>query len=325
MPPLPHCILVYGSATERYLVRKMNQIQLDRMRKGKGFIAALDQSGGSTPVALVRYGVSTSQYHDEKEMFEQMHKMRERIITSPAFSSQYILGAILFADTMRRQIEGIPTVQYLWEKKGIVPFLKIDEGMQPMRDGVRLMKPIPELDNLLAEAVGQGVFGTKMRSFISEPNDEGIPQIVDQQFKLAERIAMAGLVPIIEPEIDIHCEDKILAEELLKKALLDALNKIPKDVKLLFKLTIPTVPDHYSVLAESPQVVRVLALSGGYSREDANARLALNHGMVASFSRALTEGLRVSQTDEEFNAALDASVRSIYRASAHKWKQENPD
>lgn len=295
----------------------MNLEQLERMQNGKGFVAALDQSGGSTPKALALYGVDKSCYRTEREMFEQIHQMRIRIMTSPAFSAEHILGAILFAGTMRRCIGNMPAAQYLWKRK-IVPFLKIDQGMEKSHHGVQLMKPITGLDNLLLEALDTGMFGTKMRSFIEKPEPEGIRQVVRQQFEYAEVVARAGLVPIIEPEVSILCEDKISAEELLYEAIIDALLHTPKDRKYIFKLTIPTMPDLYSPLPDYPQVVRVLALSGGYTRADANNRLRLNHHMIASFSRALTEGLSAGQTDEQFNATLEASVNSIYSASLDK-------
>lgn len=293
----------------------MDQEQLKRMQTGKGFVAALDQSGGSTPGALERYGVSPGLYHNEDEMFDQMHEMRVRIMTSPSFSSEYILGAILFAGTMRRQVKGLPSALYLWQEKGVVPFLKVDQGMEEARDGARLMKPIIGERELLDEAVGQGVFGTKMRSFIAEANRDGIRRNVDQQFEYAARIARKGLVPIVEPEVDIHCPDKEAAEDMLLEALAAALEGMPKDGKLLFKLTIPTKANLFDPLAKYPQVVRMLALSGGYTREEANRLLAQNHGMIASFSRALASDLRVSQTPAEFDAVLGDAIRSIYDAS----------
>lgn len=299
----------------------MNLEQLARMQTGKGFVAALDQSGGSTPKALALYGVEESQYRTEREMFEQIHKMRTRIITSPAFSSEHILGAILFAGTMRRQIGNMPTVQYLWQEKEIVPFLKIDQGLGKPHNGVQLMKPITGLNNLLLEALDTGIFGTKMRSFIEKPDAEGIRQVARQQFEYAGVVAEAGLVPIIEPEVSIFCEDKISAEELLYEAIIDALHHTPEDRKLIFKLTIPTVPDLYSPLLDYPQVVRILALSGGYTRAEANKRLHLNHHMIASFSRALTEGLSIGQTEEQFNTVLEESVASIYSASTDEKRE----
>lgn len=293
----------------------MNQAQLTRMQTGKGFVAALDQSGGSTPGALAQYGIDSTQYTTDAQMFQKIHEMRIRIITSPSFSADYILGAILFTGTMRLQIGGMATTQYLWQEKGIVPFLKVDQGMEDMRDGVRLMKPMTQLDDLLKEANAQGVFGTKMRSFIAESNREGIRQVVDQQFEYAARIAQAGLVPIVEPEVDIHSPDKQAAEAMLLEALQSALQNVPQEQKLLFKLSIPSVPDLYAPLMKYPQVVRVLALSGGYSRSEANKLLAQNHGLIASFSRTLVDGLSIHQSDEAFNKMLGETVRAIYDAS----------
>lgn len=296
----------------------MNQTQFDKVKNGKGFIAALDQSGGSTPKALANYGVPEDAYSNEDEMFDLIHQMRTRIITSPAFDGKYILGAILFEQTMDRQIEGLYTAEYLAEKKGIVPFLKVDKGLANLENGVQLMKPIPDLDATLRRANEHHIFGTKMRSLIKEANPEGIKAVVDQQFEVAKQILAAGLVPIIEPEVDIHSADKEKCEELLKAELLNHLNELPEKDHVMLKLTIPTVPNFYKALVEHPRVIRVVALSGGYSREEANQKLKENDGIIASFSRALTGELKASQTDEEFNAALEKAVKSIYDASVNK-------
>jgi fructose-bisphosphate aldolase class I len=296
----------------------MNQTQFDKVKNGKGFIAALDQSGGSTPKALANYGVPEDAYSNEDEMFDLIHQMRTRIITSPAFDGKYILGAILFEQTMDRQIEGLYTAEYLAEKKGIVPFLKVDKGLANLENGVQLMKPIPDLDATLRRANEHHIFGTKMRSVIKEANPEGIKAVVDQQFEVAKQILAAGLVPIIEPEVDIHSADKEKCEELLKAELLNHLNELPEKDHVMLKLTIPTVPNVYKALVEHPRVIRVVALSGGYSREEANQKLKENDGIIASFSRALTGELNASQTDEEFNAALEKAVKSIYDASVNK-------
>lgn len=296
----------------------MNQTQFDKVKNGKGFIATLDQSGGSTPKALANYGVPEDAYSNEDEMFDLIHQMRTRIITSPAFDGKYILGAILFEQTMDRQIEGLYTAEYLAEKKGIVPFLKVDKGLANLENGVQLMKPIPDLDTTLRRANEHHIFGTKMRSVIKEANPEGIKAVVDQQFEVAKQILAAGLVPIIEPEVDIHSADKEKCEELLKTELLNHLNELPEKDHVMLKLTIPTVPNFYKALVEHPRVIRVVALSGGYSREEANQKLKENDGIIASFSRALTGELKASQTDEEFNAALEKAVKSIYDASVNK-------
>lgn len=296
----------------------MNQTQFDKVKNGKGFIAALDQSGGSTPKALANYGVPEDAYSNEDEMFDLIHQMRTRIITSPAFDGKYILGAILFEQTMDRQIEGLYTAEYLAGKKGIVPFLKVDKGLANLENGVQLMKPIPDLDVTLRRANEHHIFGTKMRSVIKEANPEGIKAVVDQQFEVAKQILAAGLVPIIEPEVDIHSADKEKCEELLKAELLNHLNELPEKDHVMLKLTIPTVPNVYKALVEHPRVIRVVALSGGYSREEANQKLKENDGIIASFSRALTGELNASQTDEEFNAALEKAVKSIYDASVNK-------
>ena len=294
----------------------MNQKQLEKMKNGKGFIAALDQSGGSTPKALRLYGVEESAYSNEEEMFTLVHEMRTRIIKSPSFTSDRVLAAILFENTMDRKIDDKFTADYLWDVKGIIPILKVDKGLMDLEGGVQLMKPIPGLDKLLARARDERhIFGTKMRSVIKEAAEEGIKKIVDQQFEIGLQIAAAGLVPILEPEVDIHCPDKAKAEEILKKNIMERLAKLPEDTKLMFKVTIPTIPDTYAELIADPRVVRVVALSGGYTREDSNKKLAENHGLIASFSRALSEGLNAKQTDAEFDALLKASVDSIYEAS----------
>ena len=294
----------------------MNQKQLEKMKNGKGFIAALDQSGGSTPKALRLYGVEESAYSNDEEMFTLVHEMRTRIIKSPSFTSDRVLAAILFENTMDRKIDDKFTADYLWEVKGIIPILKVDKGLMDLEGGVQLMKPIPGLDKLLARARDERhIFGTKMRSVIKEAAEEGIKKIVDQQFEIGLQIAAAGLVPILEPEVDIHCPDKAKAEEILKKNIMEHLAKLPEDTKLMFKVTIPTIPDTYAELIADPRVVRVVALSGGYTREDSNKKLAENHGLIASFSRALSEGLNAKQTAAEFDAMLKASVDSIYEAS----------
>ncbi|WP_095953028.1 fructose bisphosphate aldolase [Flavobacterium sp. ACN6] len=293
----------------------MNQDQLNRMHSGKGFIAALDQSGGSTPKALSLYGVQDNSYSNDEEMYTLVHDMRTRIIKSPAFDSQYILGAILFENTMDRKIDGQWTADYLWEKKNIVPFLKVDKGLADTAGGVQLMKPIPNLDELLTRAVERNVFGTKMRSVIKEANPDGIRDIVEQQFRVGLQIFNKGLIPIIEPEIDIYSSDKEKSEEILKEEISKQLKTLDKDVKVMLKLSIPTVDNFYSELMSDPHVVRVVALSGGYSREDANLKLTQNHGLIASFSRALSEGLTAGQSDDDFNAVLETTIKDIYKAS----------
>lgn len=293
----------------------MNIEQLTRMREGKGFIAAMDQSGGSTPKALMLYGVPEDAYHNETEMFDLVHQMRTRVVSNPAFTSEHILGAILFEQTMERKVDGLYTADYLWQKKGVVPFLKIDRGLAPVESGVQLMKPIPGLDALLASAVEHHVFGTKMRSVIKQANADGIRHIAEQQFALALKIANAGLVPIVEPEVDIFSTDKADSERILKAELQKQLAAFPKDKLCMLKLSIPTQDDFYHDLMADPQVVRVVALSGGYSRAEADERLARNHGLIASFSRALMEGLSASQTDEAFTATLKDSIAEIYAAS----------
>ncbi|WP_203567289.1 fructose bisphosphate aldolase [Aestuariimicrobium ganziense] len=290
----------------------MNEAQFTKMKDAKGFIAALDQSGGSTPGALKRYGVDS--WADDAEMFEQVHQMRARIMTSPSFDGDRVLGAILFQDTLGREVDGRPTADYLWNVKNVVPILKIDKGLADHEAGARLMKPITDLDEVLPEALAQGVFGTKMRSVVDEPGP-GLMAVVEQQFDIGRHVLAHGLVPILEPEVDIRSPLKAEAEEQLHDALLTHLDGVPEGQVVMFKLTLPEVDDLYRDLVDDPRVLRVFALSGGYSRAEANARLARQHGMVASFSRALTEGLTAQQSDEEFDAALDDSIESIYQAS----------
>ncbi|MGP4039648.1 fructose bisphosphate aldolase [Gracilibacillus sp. D59] len=296
----------------------MQEKQLEQMKNGQGFIAALDQSGGSTPKALAAYGVSENEYSNEDEMFDLVHQMRTRIITDPAFNSEQILGAILFEQTMDREIEGKYTGDYLTEEKGIVPFLKVDKGLAELVNGVQKMKPIHDLDETLERANKRNIFGTKMRSVIKEANEEGIKEVVNQQFEIGKKIIKAGLVPIIEPEVDIHSADKEQSEEILKQEIKKHLDQLNENELVMLKLSIPTNANHYKELIDHPQVVRVVALSGGYSREEANAKLKNNEGLIASFSRALSEDLNVSQTDEEFHATLKEAVDSIYDASVNK-------
>ena len=293
----------------------MNREQFDKIRAGDGFIAALDQSGGSTPKALRLYGVGEDAYANEAEMFDRIHEMRTRIITSPSFDGDRIIGAILFEVTMDREIEGRGTAEYLWSVKQVVPFLKVDKGLAAEADGVQVMKPMPDLDALLARAKEKGVFGTKMRSVVKRANKAGVDAIVKQQFEVGRQILAAGLMPILEPEVDIHSPDKAAAEALLRESLLAGLETIPADQAVMFKLTLPEEDDFYREIVEHPRMLKVVALSGGYSREEANARLARNPGVVASFSRALTEGLSVDQSDEAFNNSLDSAIQSIYEAS----------
>ena len=293
----------------------MNHEQLERVRSGEGFIAALDQSGGSTPKALRLYGIEESEYSGEEQMFDLMHAMRSRMITSPSFNGDRVLGAILFEGTMDRDIEGRGTSDYLWSVKHVVPFLKVDKGLADEADGAQVMKPIPGLDDLLGRAVDKGVFGTKMRSFIKDADKAGINAVVDQQFEVGRQILAAGLVPIIEPEVDINSPEKEAAEDLLKSAIMAQLDQQAADRPVMLKLTIPSVDDFYADLVQHPKVLRVVALSGGYSREDAIARLARNHGMIASFSRALAEGLTAQQSDADFDAMLDATIQGIFEAS----------
>ena len=289
--------------------------QMQKMKSQPGFIAALDQSGGSTPHALALYGIKDHAWKDDDEMFDLVHQMRTRVITSPRFTGERILGAILFEDTMDKEIEGQPTAHYLWTVKRVVPFLKVDKGLQPEKDGVQLMRPMPDLAALLDKGKTKHIFGTKMRSVIQRANPAGIKNIVQQQFEVAGRIINTGLVPIIEPEVDIHCPQKAKAEALLKEAFLEKLNGLPAGQQVMLKLTLPEQADFYADCVRHPKVVRVLALSGGYTQEEADARLRKNHGVVASFSRALLEGLSVHQTDAQFNAMLDASIERIYEAS----------
>ena len=293
----------------------MNNEQFQKVKSGKGFIAALDQSGGSTPKALKLYGLDDTAYSNDAEMYDRIHEMRSRIITSPAFTGDRILGAILFEMTMDRQIDGKGSAEYLWEKKSVVPFLKVDKGLAEEVDGAQVMKPIPDLDALLTRANSHGLFGTKMRSVIKLANESGVDAVVAQQFEVGRQILGAGLVPIIEPEVDINSPQKAAAEDLLKAALVAELGRLDADQHVMLKLTLPEQDGFYTELVEHPRVLRVVALSGGYSREDANARLARNHRVVASFSRALTEGLSAQQSAAEFDAALDASIGSIYAAS----------
>ena len=290
--------------------------QLEKVKTAAGFIAALDQSGGSTPKALGLYGIGSDAWSNDDEMFDVVHQMRTRIITSPSFGGDRILGAILFENTMDREIEGQPTASYLWNVKNVAPFLKVDKGLEDEADGVQLMKPIPDLDALLEKANANGAFGTKMRSVIKQANAAGIKANVDQQFEIGKRIIAAGLVPIIEPEVDIHCPDKAEAEDLLHDAIMSHLNALAEDELVMLKLTLPEKDNLYADCIAHPNVVRVVARSGGYSRSEANERLARNNGMVASFSRALSEGLTAQQSDEEFDGMLDDSIGSIAAASA---------
>jgi fructose-bisphosphate aldolase, class I len=289
--------------------------QLQRMKTDPGFIAALDQSGGSTPGALRAYGIAEGAWSTDEEMFAIVHQMRTRIITSPAFTGERILGAILFEGTMDRDIARQPSADYLWNVKRVVPFLKVDKGLAAEQRGVQLMKPMPGLAALLDRARAKRIFGTKMRSVIKHANDAGIKDIVTQQFDVARQIIAAGLVPIVEPEVDIHCPDKAAAEAMLEAALLEALDGLPAGQLVMLKLTLPEKDDHYAACVRHPKVVRVVALSGGYTRDEGNERLRRNHGVVASFSRALVEGLSAQQSDAEYNARLDAAIQSIFEAS----------
>lgn len=293
----------------------VNQEQHNRIASGQGFIAALDQSGGSTPKALKLYGIEEDAYANDAEMFGLVHAMRTRIVTSPAFTGERVLGAILFERTLDDQFDGQDAATYLWEVKGVVPFLKIDKGLEDEADGVQMLKPIPGLDALLARAKAKGVFGTKERSVIKQNNAAGIARVLDQQFELGRQVLAAGLVPIIEPEVDIKAADKADIETTLKQGLIERLDQLDAATPVILKLTLPEVDGFFRELVAHPAVLKVVALSGGYSRDDANARLAKNPGVVASFSRALTEGLSAQQSDAEFNAALDAAIESIYRAS----------
>ena len=293
----------------------MNDHQLEKIRDRDGFIAALDQSGGSTPKALRLYGIDEDTWSGDDEMFSIVHGMRTRIVTSPSFDGGRILGAILFENTMDREIEGKPSARYLWEERNVVPFLKVDKGLAPEENGVQVMKPMPELDALLARARENGVFGTKMRSVIKLANPAGVKAVVDQQFEIGRRIVEAGLVPIIEPEVDIHSPEKEQAEALLKDVMLAHLDALGPEQKVMLKLTLPERENFYAECVNHPNVLRVAALSGGYTREEANARMTRNTGVIASFSRALTEGLTAQQSDDEFNAMLDSSIASIFEAS----------
>jgi fructose-bisphosphate aldolase, class I len=293
----------------------LNEQQLQKIKSHPGFIAALDQSGGSTPKALALYGIKEGAWSNEDEMFAIVHEMRTRMICSPAFNGKRIIGAILFENTMDREINGQPAANYLWNVKGVVPFLKVDKGLDAEKQGVQLMKPMPALLALLEKAKSKRIFGTKMRSVIKQANAEGIKDIINQQFELAAQIIAAGLVPIVEPEVDIHCPEKAKAEELLKAAILEKLNQLPQGQMVMLKLTLPEQDNFYREFVKHPKVLRVVALSGGYSRDDANNRLRRNHGVIASFSRALAEGLSAQQTNAEFNAVLDKSIQSIFEAS----------
>jgi fructose-bisphosphate aldolase, class I len=293
----------------------MNDQQFNKMKTGKGFIAALDQSGGSTPKALLLYGIPESAYSDDDEMFALVHQMRSRIITSPSFNGDRVIGAILFEDTLDRDIAGRGSADYLWNVKSVVPVLKVDKGLATEANGAQVMKPIPDLETVLDRAVEKGVFGTKMRSFIKMADDAGIKAVVDQQFEIADQIIAKGLVPIVEPEIDIHSPQKAEAEAMLKAAILEHLGRLGAGQWVMIKISLPEVADFYADLISHENVLRVVALSGGYSREEADVRLTANHGLIASFSRALTEGLNVDQSDAEFDAALNQSIASIYKAS----------
>jgi fructose-bisphosphate aldolase class I len=292
-----------------------NAEQMRKMKTQPGFIAALDQSGGSTPGALRAYGIKDGDWSGEEQMFELVHQMRTRIITSPVFTGTRILAAILFENTMDREVEGQPTADYLWNVKRVVPFLKVDKGLAEDKNGVQLLKPMSALASLLDRANAKRIFGTKMRSFIKQANAAGIADVVSQQFEVARQIIAAELVPIIEPEVDIHCPEKARAEELLKAAILEKLDALAPDQLVMLKLTLPEKDDLYAELVKHPRVVRVVALSGGYSREEGNRRLRRNHGVVASFSRALVEGLSVTQSDAQYNALLDGAIQSIFEAS----------
>ena len=293
----------------------MNKEQHDKIANGNGFIAALDQSGGSTPKALKIYGVNENEYSGDEEMFAAVHAMRSRIVTSPSFSGERILAAILFENTLDREIEGRPTAEYLWEVKNVVPILKVDKGLADENNDAQLMKPNPGLDDLLARASSAGVFGTKMRSVIHEANEAGVREVVAQQFEVGKQILTAGLVPIIEPEVNINSASKSEAEEMLKREILTELDQLDDSEQIMLKLTLPEEANFYQELVEHPKILKIVALSGGYSREAANQKLSENKGIIASFSRALTEGLSFQQTDEEFNQTLDSSIESIYQAS----------
>ena len=293
----------------------MDSEQFEKMRDGQGFIAALDQSGGSTPKALRLYGIDEDQYSNDEQMFDLIHQMRTRIITSPAFTGDRIVGSILFEQTMDRDIEGLGSAAYLWQVKQVVPFLKVDKGLADESDGVQVMKPIPNLDPLLARATSKGVFGTKMRSVIKQGDAAGVAAVVDQQFEIARQIIAAGLVPIVEPEVDIHSPTKVAAEQLLRDQITAQLDSLPESDQVMLKLTLPSEANFYADMIAHPRELRVVALSGGYSRIEADQLLRENHNMIASFSRALTEGLTAQQSDAEFNELLDSSIQSIYDAS----------
>jgi fructose-bisphosphate aldolase, class I len=297
------------------MASQAQQAMLDKLKTQTGFIAALDQSGGSTPKALRLYGIEESEYSSDEEMFNLVHEMRTRIITSTPFSGERVLGAILFENTLDREIEGMSSAHFLWQKKRVIPFLKVDKGLAEESNGVQLMKPMPGLDALLAKAVAQDVFGTKMRSVVKLANHQGIKDVVAQQFEIGKQILGAGLVPIIEPEVDIHSPQKAEAEALLKLEILTQLNLLNEGQEVMLKLTLPTEANFYKELVDHPRVLKVVALSGGYSRDDANAKLAENQGMIASFSRALTEGVSAQQSQEEFEATLDKAIEGIYQAS----------
>jgi len=297
------------------MASQAQQAMPDKLKTQTGFIAALDQSGGSTPKALRLYGIEESEYSSDEEMFNLVHEMRTRIITSTPFSGERVLGAILFENTLDREIEGMSSAHYLWQKKRVIPFLKVDKGLAEESNGVQVMKPMPGLDALLAKAVAQDVFGTKMRSVVKLANHQGIKDVVAQQFEVGKQILAAGLVPIIEPEVDIHSPQKAEAEALLKLEILTQLNLLNEGQEVMLKLTLPTEANFYKELVDHPRVLKVVALSGGYSREEANAKLAENQGMIASFSRALTEGVSAKQSQEEFEATLDKAIEDIYQAS----------
>ena len=297
------------------MASQAQQAMLDKLKTQTGFIAALDQSGGSTPKALRLYGIEESEYSSDEEMFNLVHEMRTRIITSTPFSGERVLGAILFENTLDREIEGMSSAHFLWQKKRVIPFLKVDKGLAEESNGVQVMKPMPGLDALLAKAVAQDVFGTKMRSVVKLANHQGIKDVVAQQFEVGKQILAAGLVPIIEPEVDIHSPQKAEAEALLKLEILTQLNLLNEGQEVMLKLTLPTEANFYKELVDHPRVLKVVALSGGYSRDDANAKLTENQGMIASFSRALTEGVSAQQSQEEFEATLDKAIEGIYQAS----------
>lgn len=293
----------------------MNLEQLDRMQKGKGFIAALDQSGGSTPKALQLYGIEKVAYQSEEEMFDLVHKMRERIMTSPAFCKEFILGAILFENTLSRDVDGIPTANYLWERKRIIPFLKIDNGLEAEKNGVQLMKPLPGLKDRLQAAIGKNIFGTKMRSVIKNAHTQGITEVVEQQFDIAKQILSLGLIPIIEPEVDIFSADQYDSEKVLLQEVCKHLKKLPERTQVIFKFSLPAQNGFYNELLSDKHVLRIVALSGGYSRAEANDKLSKNPGVIASFSRALTHGLKVQQNSQDFDELLSDSIQSIFTAS----------